>query len=106
MGFISMVQKSLQSPQDTTSSLQAPRESPPFSLDKPFPFQTWASLTSTVCKPAHHCLPTHPSFKPMLPTWSGAHTHGLSLGARRALHAWQPLIPFLTGLPRGAYEAN
>lgn len=29
-----------------------------------------------------------------------------SLGARGALHAWQPLIPFLTSFPGGADEPN
>lgn len=31
---------------------------------------------------------------------------GFSHGARRALYAGQPPIPFLTGFPRGANKAN
>lgn len=38
--------------------------------------------------------------------WGKTHTHRFSLGARRALHAWQALIPFLTSLPRGANKAD
>lgn len=30
----------------------------------------------------------------------------VSLGARRALHTWQPLVPLLSSLPRGTDEAN
>ena len=33
-------------------------------------------------------------------------THRFSLEARGALHSWQPLIPFLTNLPRGADKTN
>lgn len=78
----------------------------PLSLNKPLSFQTRASLTPTVCKTSPSLPPHHPSFEHSLPTRGRTHTHRLSLGARRALHAWQPLVPFLTGLPRGADEAN
>lgn len=50
--------------------------------------------------------PPTPSFEHILPTCGKTHTHRFSLGARRALHAWQALIPFLTSLPRGANEAD
>lgn len=82
---------------------------PPFSPDT-----TLIILDQASQAPNPHSLqispnsapPPTPSSEHILSTWGRTHTHGFSLGAGGALHAWQPLIPFLTSFPRGADEAN
>lgn len=99
-GFTSMIRTASSSLKTQPPAFQFPDKAPIFLRHNPR-----LSTPNLQTSPPPPPPADVPSFEHILPTWGRTHTHRFSLGARRALHAWQPLIPFLTSLPRGADEA-